>query len=136
MDARAKRALAVEQAELFRDIPPVDELLTQPRLGSLAQRVDRERLVEITRMVLTDLRARITGEAAVAVLAVDSASLEERIASMVERVLASSLEPVIHATGVIPHTNLGRPPLSAAGIGGFRSTAPRYSKLRYPLAAR
>src|SRR5258708_30786587 len=125
MDSRAKRALSVDQAELLRQIPSVDELLTQPRLASLAQRVDREMLVEITRTVLADLRARITGEATAAVLAVDSLSLEERIASMVERVLASSLEPVINATGVILHTNLGRAPLSAVVIEEFRRSATR-----------
>src|SRR6266852_2843476 len=135
MDSRAKRALSVDQAELLRQIPSVDELLTQPRLASLAQRVDRETLVEITRTVLADLRARITGEAAAAVLAVDSLSLEERIASMVERVLASSLEPVINATGVILHTNLGRAPLSAAVIEEFRRSATSYSNLEYDLAA-
>src|SRR5216684_2512500 len=135
MDSRAKRALSVDQAELLRQIPSVDELLAQPRLASLAQRVDREVLVEITRTVLADLRGRITGEAAAAVLAVDSLSLEERIASMVERVLASSLEPVINATGVILHTNLGRAPLSAAVIEEFRRSATSYSNLEYDLAA-
>src|SRR6266849_6762426 len=135
MDSRAKSALSVDQAELLRQIPSVDELLTQPRLASLAQRVDRETLVEITRTVLADLRARITGEAAAAVLAVDSLSLEERIASMVERVLASSLEAVINATGVILHTNLGRAPLSAAVIEEFRRSATSYSNLEYDLAA-
>src|SRR5216684_4360607 len=135
MDSRAKRALSVDQAELLRQIPSVDELLAQPRLASLAQRVDREVLVEITRTVLADLRGRITGEAAAAVLAVDSLSLEERIASMVERVLASSLEPVINATGVILHTNLGRAPLSAAVVEEFRRSATSYSNLEYDLEA-
>src|SRR5229473_2922409 len=135
MDSRAKRALSVDQAELLRQIPSVDELLAQPRLASLAQRVDRETLLEITRTVLADLRARITGDATAAVLAVDSLSLEERIATMVEHVLASSLEPVINATGVILHTNLGRAPLSAAVVEEFRRSATSYSNLEYDLAA-
>ena len=135
MDSRAKRALSVDQSELLRQIPSVDELLVQPRLAALAQRVDRELLVEITRTVLADLRARITGEPAVAVMSVDASSLEERIAAMVEHVLASSLEPVINATGVILHTNLGRAPLSAAVIEEFRRSATSYSNLEYDLAA-
>src|ERR1700676_3361751 len=135
MDSRAKRALSVDQAELLRQIPSVDELLVQPRLAALAQRVDRELLVEITRTVLADLRARITGEAAAAVLTVDASSLEERIAAMVEHVLASSLEPVINATGVILHTNLGRAPFSAAVIDEFRRSATSYSNLEYDLEA-
>src|SRR5260370_5891675 len=98
MDSRGKRRLSVDQAELLRQIPSVDELLTQPRLASLAQRVDRELLVEITRTVLADLRARITGESAAAVLAVDSALLEEGTWSICQRVLGLLLEAVIKPT--------------------------------------
>src|SRR6266446_3472358 len=135
MDSRARRALSTDQADLLRQIPSVDELLGQPRLAALAQRVDRELLVEITRAVLADLRQRISGEGATAVLALDASSLEERIASMVERVLASSLSPVINATGVILHTNLGRAPLSAAAAGEIRRSATSYSNLEYDLEA-
>src|SRR5229473_8210584 len=135
MDSRARRALSTDQADLLRQIPSVDELLGQPRLAALAQRVDRELLVEITRAVLADLRQRISGDGATAVLALDTASLEERIASLVERVLASSLSPVINATGVILHTNLGRAPLSSAVIEEFRRSATSYSNLEYDLEA-
>src|SRR5467141_1513845 len=133
MDSRARRALTADQADLLRQIPSVDELLMQPRLAALAQRVDRELLVEITRTVLADLRGRITGEGAAEAMALDSSMLQERIASMVERVLASSLEPVINATGVILHTNLGRAPLSGAAAEEIRRSATSYSNLEYDL---
>src|ERR1700719_333029 len=135
MDSRARRALSADQADLLRQIPSVDELLAQPRLVALKQRVDRELLVEITRTVLADLRGRIAGEGTGAGSALDSSELEERIASMVERVLASSLEPVINATGVILHTNLGRAPLSGAAVEEIRQSATSYSNLEYDLEA-
>src|SRR6202047_2152253 len=135
MDSRARRALTADQADLLRQIPSVDELLAQPRLAELKHRVDRELLVEITRTVLADLRGRIAGEGTAAVTALDSSALEERIASMVDRVLASSLEPVINATGVILHTNLGRAPLSGAVVEEIRRSATAYSNLEYDLEA-
>jgi L-seryl-tRNA(Ser) seleniumtransferase len=136
MEPRAKRTLSADQAELLRQIPSVDELLAQPRLASLAKRVDRDLLLEIARAVLSDLRGRITGGADFAIgIALDSASLQESIASMVERVLARSLEPVINATGVILHTNLGRAPLIAAAVEEFRRSATQYSNLEYDLEA-
>jgi L-seryl-tRNA(Ser) seleniumtransferase len=135
MESRAKRALTGDQADLLRQIPSVDELLSQPRLAALMQRADRELIVEIARTVLADLRTRITGEGTAAVIAMDSAVLEERIASMVERVLASSLQPVINATGVILHTNLGRAPLCAAAAEEIRRSATTYSNLEYDLEA-
>ncbi len=134
MDSRARRALSSDQADLLRQIPSVDELLAQPRLAAFAQRVDRELLVEVTRTVLADLRARISGEGAARV-ALDSSSLEECIASLVERILASSLEAVINATGVILHTNLGRAPLSAAAAEEIGRSATSYSNLEYDLEA-
>jgi L-seryl-tRNA(Ser) seleniumtransferase len=141
MPARTKRAISAEQSEMLRQIPSVDELLAQPRLAALARRVDRNLVVEVARAVLEDLRARITGQAASAIraeispVACDPASLEERITAMVERILASSLLPVINATGVILHTNLGRAPLPESVVEEFRRAATQYSNLEYDLEA-
>jgi L-seryl-tRNA(Ser) seleniumtransferase len=141
MEARAKRTISAEQSELLRQIPSVDELLTQPRLAALAQRVDRNLVVEIARTVLADLRARIAGETTATILAEISAlasnptSLEARITSLVERILSHSLRPVINATGVILHTNLGRAPLPESVAEEFRRTATQYSNLEYDLEA-
>lgn len=141
MEVRGKRTLSSDQAELLRQIPSVDELLSQPRLASLAKRVDRDLLLEVTRTVLGELRARISGESRsailgeVAALAIDPASLQERISSIVERILARSLQPVINATGVILHTNLGRAPLTPTAIEEFRLSATHYSNLEYDLQA-
>ena len=138
MDARTKRALSVDQAELLRQIPSVDELLLQPRLAALGTRFDRSVLVEVTRAVLADLRARIMGQIQAAVmtsLPMDPASLTERITEMVERLAARSLLPVINATGVVLHTNLGRAPLMDGVVEEFRRTATHYSNLEYNLEA-
>jgi L-seryl-tRNA(Ser) seleniumtransferase len=136
MEARAKQVLSAEQAELLRQIPSVDELLAQPRLMALAERVDRALLVEVTRAALTELRARITGQSgahAQIALSADPAALEEHISSLVERILAHSLQPVINATGVILHTNLGRAPLASAAIEEVGRAATQYSNLEYDL---
>lgn len=45
------------------------------------------------------------------------------------------LEPVINATGVILHTNLGRAPLGAAVLEQIRSVAEGYSTLEFDLAS-
>lgn len=141
MRARTKRAISAEQSELLRQIPSVDQLLAQPRLAELSKRVDRNLVVEVARTVLDDLRARITRQVATAILAeispiaCDPASLEERITALVERILARSLLPVINATGVILHTNLGRAPLPETVVEEFRLAATQYSNLEYDLEA-
>jgi L-seryl-tRNA(Ser) seleniumtransferase len=141
MEMSGKKTVSAEQAELLRQIPSVDELLAQPLLAALSKRVDRGLVVEVARAVLGDLRARIAGEmvsagvAEFAALAADTKVLEEQIGAMVERILARSLQPVINATGVILHTNLGRAPITESVITEFRRTATQYSNLEYDLEA-
>jgi L-seryl-tRNA(Ser) seleniumtransferase len=135
MDARAKRAVSNEQAELLRQIPSVDELLLQPRLAALSNRVDRRMVVEVARAVLADLRARIAGDLNWSAVAVHPDSVGELITAAVERILSLSLQPVINATGVILHTNLGRAPLPEGVVDEFRRTATQHSNLEYDLEA-
>jgi L-seryl-tRNA(Ser) seleniumtransferase len=129
------------KSDILRQIPSVDELLRQPRMAALAARIDRELLLEITRAALTDLRARLSAEADDAhgrrtiILPLDPAALQNEIANAVEQILAQSLQPVINATGVILHTNLGRAPLTETAVEEFRRTATQYSNLEYDLEA-
>jgi L-seryl-tRNA(Ser) seleniumtransferase len=135
MQERGKRTMSAEQFELLRQIPSVDELLLQTGLAALAKRVDRNLVVEVARAVLSNLRARIAGEPNSPVIGIDAAAVEELITNQVERILARSLQPVINATGVILHTNLGRAPLPEAAVEEFRRTATQYSNLEYDLEA-
>jgi L-seryl-tRNA(Ser) seleniumtransferase len=136
MKPAAKPAATSEaRAALLRQIPSVDELLALPRLKVLAERVERALVVEMARAVLASLRTRIAGEQEVTAIALNPAELESWIADEVERVLALSLQPVINATGVILHTNLGRAPLTSGAIEHLRQTATQYSNLEYDLEA-
>src|SRR5712691_1609876 len=135
MDQRSKKTVSAEQAELLRQIPSVDELLTQPRLAALAKRTDRNLVVEVARAVLADLRARIAEDSNWTAISLDGASVEELISFQVEKILSRSLQPVINATGVILHTNLGRAPLPETVVDEFRRSATQYSNLEYDLEA-
>jgi len=126
---------AEARATLLRQIPSVDELLGRARLAALARQLNRALVVEVTRAVLDDVRAAIAQKTGAAAPALDPEQLEERIAAEVERTLAFSLRPVINASGVILHTNLGRAPLARAAIEHLGQTATQYSNLEYDLAA-
>ncbi len=130
-----KPAADPRSATLLRQIPSVDELLAQPRLARLSERVDRSLVVEIAREILADVRALIARDPEAAAAALAPASLDERVAAEVERALAPSLRPVINATGVVLHTNLGRAPLGPEAVERLRRTATQYSNLEYDLAA-
>jgi L-seryl-tRNA(Ser) seleniumtransferase len=136
--AVTKAAVSPEQAEQLRRIPSVDELLLRPRLAGYAKRMDREQFVLLLRDVLSALRAQITApqsaSPSVTVTSLDFDSIEELVAAEADRMLQPSLQPVINATGVILHTNLGRAPLSAAVVEAIKNAATRYSNLEYSLA--
>lgn len=119
----AKRAV-------LRQIPSVDELLNRPALRDLEAQVGRRLLVEATRRVLQALRDRMNqgGRADLS-----PESLEEEIRAEAEAVTRYSLHPVINASGVILHTNLGRAPLAPEVIEHLAAVATGYSNLEYDL---
>jgi len=137
--AGSKAAISSEQAEQLRRIPSVDELLLRPRLAEFAKRMDRDQLVLLLREVLSTIRAQISAPESVGpsvtVTPLDFDSIEELIAAEADRILRPSLQPVINATGVILHTNLGRAPLSPAVVEAIKNAATQYSNLEYSLAS-
>ncbi len=128
MPAKAKSAL-------FQKLPSTDELLQHPDLRSLAERDGHSALTDAIRAVLARLRVEIADDR------LDEKSLDLALAGLpaaVERQLRQSLSyslrPVINATGVILHTNLGRAPLATAALDHIRQTALAYSNLEFDLA--
>ncbi len=121
-----------ERSALLRQLPSVDELLRRPALAELTRQMARAELVETVRAVLEEARAAITSGLE---SSWDPAAIEQRATQAVRRALAPSLHPVINATGVILHTNLGRAPLSESALAHLRATSTQYSNLEYDLAS-
>jgi L-seryl-tRNA(Ser) seleniumtransferase len=115
---------------LLRQIPAVDELLGRAALRALETRHGRRRVVDSTRKVLQGLRSRI---AAGKLPAVSVEILEKEIIAATEAAAEFSLRPVINATGVILHTNLGRSPLAPEAVEHLVQTATQYTNLEYDL---
>ncbi|HKD01778.1 MAG TPA: L-seryl-tRNA(Sec) selenium transferase [Terriglobales bacterium] len=127
---------AVSNPDLYRRLPSVDDLLHQPELVRLAGREGHVALTDAARAVLSRLREEIAAgrlEAAAVDLAV--AGLPAAVERRLRQTLGYSLRPVINATGVILHTNLGRAPLSAAALDHVRETAASYSNLEFDLVS-
>src|SRR5207249_180590 len=53
----------------------------------------------------------------------------------VEATMRATLYPVVNATGVIIHTNLGRAPLSAATLKAMQEAGGVYANLEYDVAS-
>jgi L-seryl-tRNA(Ser) seleniumtransferase len=135
MTVPVKRATSADQTALLREMPSVDELLQLPGVTTLCSKIDRGFVVDIIRQVLSQSRREIAAGEVSAGQSISPAALEQRILHAVQQELAPSLQPVINASGVILHTNLGRAPLPAQLIEDLRRTAMQYTNLEYDLAA-
>jgi len=133
MPLPTKPAPSADQTALLRRLPSVDELLLRPRVAALSKTVERNYAVACVRDVLTQVRREVISGEATEETAVSAEALEQRIVGAVENELAPSLVPVINASGVILHTNLGRAPLSPAVIAEFQRSATQYSNPEYNL---
>ncbi|OFW27725.1 MAG: L-seryl-tRNA(Sec) selenium transferase [Acidobacteria bacterium RIFCSPLOWO2_12_FULL_60_22] len=120
--------------ELLREIPAVEEILNWPELRELLARTSRKFLTERVREVLAGLRQQIRdGQWPAAAPAISHTFLQTRIREAVDAALSHSLRPVINATGVILHTNLGRAPLARDALQHAAEVAGQYSNLEYDL---
>jgi L-seryl-tRNA(Ser) seleniumtransferase len=116
-----------------RAIPSIERLLGSPELRPLLEREPRPLVVEALQQVQTALRAGFPhGEELTRELA-EPAWYAARAAELLGRMRQPSLRPVINASGVILHTNLGRAPLSDAAIAALAAAARGYSNLEFDL---
>ena len=118
----------------FRLIPSVDELRRSPGAQALEREFGADATVDALRAAAAELRAAIArGDGACATEAAAAARIEGAAAARLREAFRPSLQPVINATGVVIHTNLGRAPLAATAIARIGEVARGYSSLEYDV---
>jgi len=126
---------AVNKSALFQKLPSTDEVLRRPEMQALTQREGHAAVAESIRAVLARLRQEIAwGEFDEKALTLAVGGLSAAVERELRQSLSYSLLPLINATGVILHTNLGRAPLAAAALERVQATAGAYSNLEFDLA--
>ena len=111
----------------LRDLPSVDHLLAQA--GDLVTGYGRPLTTEMIRETLDGIRAQYNGQAVIPSPAEIVSQARARLAALT----APTLRPVVNASGVILHTNLGRAPMSLSAIAHMEAVARGYSTLEYDL---
>jgi L-seryl-tRNA(Ser) seleniumtransferase len=117
----------------LRRLPSVDALLRTDQAVEMIDQNGRELTVDAIRQVLDGHRQGLSKNPQT--IQPSSQDLVNQAASLIETWLAPTLKPVINATGVILHTNLGRAPLSTAAQDALLATASAYSTLEYDPAS-
>jgi len=127
---------SVAKSELFRELPSVDEVLRMPSVEALAADHGIAPVTSAARATLARLREELASgllDQTALRLALDG--LVNAIEDHLRREIGHSLRPVINASGVILHTNLGRAPLAEAALAHIRETAGRFSNLEFDIQA-
>jgi len=114
----------------LRDLPSVDQLLQQPIISTWIEVYGRPQTLEALRQSLEEARTAYPRSKE---LPTREALLDHAFHALQDW-MAPSLRPLINATGVILHTNLGRAPLSNAAIRAIQDVSQGYSNLEFDLS--
>lgn len=114
----------------LRHLPSIDQLLQTQIAAGWIDEYGRPLTLQALRETMEEIRR---GFPQLSVLPEQDQILRQA-EQRLEAWVAPSLFPVINATGVVLHTNLGRAPLSLAAADAMRSVSMGYSNLEYDLA--
>jgi len=115
--------------EELRKLPSVDEVVRDKRLAVFVSEHSHEQAVALVREVIEEARQRVIaggpGEGTKDIVA--------QVLTRISNWKRQALLPVINATGVILHTNLGRAPLSQETLMAMQEVASGYCNLEFNL---
>jgi L-seryl-tRNA(Ser) seleniumtransferase len=116
----------------FRNLPSVTDVLLCAPVQDLQGRHAHEQIVAAVRAELAELRERLkAGESLDGAAAAEA--LAARAAARLERDFRPKLRPVLNATGIVLHTNLGRAPIAEEAARAAHDAAHGYLNLELDL---
>jgi L-seryl-tRNA(Ser) seleniumtransferase len=126
-----------------RLIPAIEQIRQHADVAPLEARFGRDAVVAALRAEAASLRQRLAAAAsgtapdsALPATTADAAlAIVRGAAARLRSTFVPSLGPVINATGVVIHTNLGRAPLAEAALCRIAEVGRGYVNLEYDLAA-
>ena len=125
--------------ELLKKLPSVDDILKENTVMLWLEAHPRVLVLDAIRQALDGMRRSILrADDAYSPFdeqALSMAAILELTGAILAGLSEPSLQPVINATGVVVHTNLGRSILSEKAIARVADAARSYSNLEYDIAA-
>lgn len=113
----------------LRNLPSVDRLISDPRIKKFEETYSHSVIISLVRQYLNELRLSANSDES-------CPSFEEIAETVCARARALQRvgpTPVLNATGVILHTNLGRAPISQEAVTAMQLAAIGYSNLELEL---
>ncbi len=129
--------MVLSMKELLRQLPSVDEILKENRTSQWLETYPRVLVLEAIRTAIDRRRKAIIQAAGIGAArqTLPLAEFLDQTETLLRELSEPSLQPVINATGVIVHTNLGRSILSDRAIQRVVEVSRSYSNLEYDISA-
>ena len=127
-------AVTEKQQAMLRSIPGIDRILELAGEKKEFELVPRSVLTKSAREVVEQVRKEIlAGEKTLSEEDLGKDSILLRVKARVKKVLKPNLIPVVNATGIVVHTNLGRSILAPAALENLIAINSGYSNLEFDL---
>jgi L-seryl-tRNA(Ser) seleniumtransferase len=120
----------------LRLLPAVDRILQEKILAEIGEEFPRSLVVETVKDVVSEKRtiiSRAAAEKELELLNISPPVLAREALEKIRGRMEYNLQPVLNATGVLLHTNLGRAPLAAAAVEAVRGVGTYFSNLEFSL---
>jgi L-seryl-tRNA(Ser) seleniumtransferase len=115
----------------LRNLPSVEKILSNPELKEILRDYDRLIVTELVRDTINHARnSLLNGSPAPSFI-----SLIDQVKESLSSFAEIGPKPVINATGVVLHTNLGRAPISMEAANAIIHSSQGYSNLELDLGS-
>jgi len=121
-----------EKQKLLTTLPSVDEILRSNQGVQWLNVYPRRYVIQAIREVIDSRRKEILKGF---ISDISEESMMAEIENTMEKLSSYSLRPLINATGIVIHTNLGRSILSEKSLENIKKVSGSYSNLEYDLRA-
>ncbi len=129
----------VEFQNFLRELPAVDRLLREPPVEKLLGLLPRRLVLPAVQETIENCRREIIADqndpAKLGAIDLSPAHLAEKAVALAKKRAAISLKPLINATGIVIHTNLGRVPLAREAKDALAGVAANYNNLELSPAS-
>ena len=115
-------------ANIFRNLPSVNQLLESPQLKQMVQTVNHSVVVDGVRVFLNELREQVSSESGDVSIPTPT-EIADKIANWLKTEEKPYLRPVVNGTGIILHTGLGRAPLAKKALESVRQISEGYASV-------
>jgi L-seryl-tRNA(Ser) seleniumtransferase len=131
----SRNAYAMEKKsnknQRLRNLPSIDSILHSSPIPSLIEQYGRPLVTYAIRKTVAGIRARIGKKGASEDPSIDT--IVTSVKKLVTAITNPSLKPVINATGIALHTNLGRAPMGEAVLREIAPIIIGYSNIEFDL---